>query len=149
MKQSEKALVASCGGYCGGCPFYYLAYVSNDEKLKKVRELSKRFSMDIKPDDIGCLGCHGSIRSCWCASCSIQQCTEEKGILTCAFCDEFSCEKLEKFYDEENKRYGNETRYGDESRAQILRQRETGLEKWLEEIRFAREKKSQDAGDTC
>jgi len=73
---------------------------------------------------------------------------EEKGILTCAFCGVFLCEKLEKFYDEENKRYGNETRYGDESRAQILRQREIGLEKWLEEIRFAREKKSQDAGAT-
>lgn len=149
MKQSEKALVASCGGYCGGCPFYYLAYVSNDEKLRKVRELSKQFSMDIKPDDIGCLGCHGSIRSRWCASCSIRQCTEEKGILTCAFCGVFLCEKLEKFYDEENKRYGNKTGYGDESRAQILRQREIGLEKWLEEIRFVREKKSQDAGNTC
>jgi hypothetical protein len=143
VKQSEKALVASCGGYCGECPFYYLAYVNNDEKLKKIEELSKQFNMEIKPDNIGCMGCHGSIRSSWCASCSIQQCTEEKGILTCAFCDEVPCEKLEKFYDEENKRYGDENRYGDESRAHILRQREIGLEKWLEEIRLSEEKKSQ------
>jgi hypothetical protein len=149
MEQSKKALVASCGGYCGGCPFHYLAYIDNNEKLKKAEELSKQFTMDIKPDDIRCLGCHGLIQSSWCAGCSIRQCTEERRILTCAFCDEFPCEKLEKFYDEENKRYGNETRYGDESRAQIIRQRKIGLEKWLEEIRLSGEKKSQDAGDTC
>jgi len=96
VKQSEKALVAACGGYCGGCPDY-LAYVNNDEKLKKklAEEISKELSMNVKPEDIGCLGCHGPIHRPWCASCSIQQCTEEKGILTCAFCDEFPCEKLE------------------------------------------------------
>jgi hypothetical protein len=127
VKQSEKALVATCGGYCGGCPFCYLAYINNDEKLKKVRELSKQFSMDIKPDDIGCLGCHGSIRSRWCASCSIRQCTEEKGILTCAFCDEFPCEKLKEYYEED--------KCGDKSRAHMLMQKEIGLEKWLGEMR--------------
>lgn len=135
MNQSEKALIASCGGYCGGCPFCQ-AFVNNDEnrgKLRLAEELCKRANMDI--GNIKCLGCHGSIRSPWCASCSIQQCTEGKGILTCAFCDEFPCEKLENFYDEENTRYGDEVRYGDESKAHILRQRERGLEKWLAEMK--------------
>ena len=97
MKQSEKALITACGGYCGGC-VDCLAYINNDEKLKrKLAEFSKQFNMDIKPEDIGYLGCHGSIHKPWCASCSIRQCAEEKGILTCAFCDEFPCEKLEKY----------------------------------------------------
>jgi len=60
-------------------------------------------------------------------SCSIRQCTEEKGILTCAFCDEFPCEKLEKYYEKDES--------GDKSRAHILRQKEIGLENWLEEMK--------------
>ena len=48
MKQSEKALVGACGGYCGGC-VDYLAYINNDEKLKRklIEEFSKQFNMDI------------------------------------------------------------------------------------------------------
>ncbi len=137
MKQSEKALITACGGYCGGCPDY-LAYINNDDKLKKklAAEFSKQFNMKIEPEDVGCLGCHGSIRKPWSASCSIQRCTEEKGILTCTFCDEFPCEKLEKYY--------GKNEYGDKCRAHILRQKEIGLEKWLEETK----KKSQDTKDT-
>jgi len=137
LRQTEKMLVAACGGFCGGCPDY-LAYISNDGRLKRklAQEFSEQFNMDIKPEDVGCLGCHGPIRKPWCASCSIRQCTEEKGILTCALCDEIPCDKLEKYY-EKNK-------YGDKSRAHIVRQKQIGLEKWLEEMK----KKSQDKRDT-
>ena len=94
MKQSEKALVAACGGYC--------------------------------------LGCHGSIHKPWCPSCSIQQYTGKREILTCAFCDEFPCENLEKYYEKD--RCGD---VGDEFRAHIFRQKEIGVETAEEaEIKF-------------
>jgi len=37
--------------------------INKDEKLKRklAEEFSKQFDMDIKPEDVGCLGCHGSI----------------------------------------------------------------------------------------
>jgi len=81
VRQSEKALVGACGGYCRGCTDY-LAYINNDEKLKRklAEEFSKQFNMDIKPEDIVCLGCHSSIYRPWYASCSIRQCTEKKRI---------------------------------------------------------------------
>lgn len=133
MKQSEKALIKACGGHCGGC-LDYLAYIKNDEELKKqlAEEFSKELGMDIKPKDVGCLGCHGTIHKPWCASCSIQRCTEEKGILTCAFCDQFPCEELEKYYKE---------RKESEGRAHLRRQREIGLEKWLEEMKKQNDRK--------
>jgi hypothetical protein len=98
MRQPEKALVGTCGGYCKGCTDY-LVYINNNENMKRklAEEFSKQFNMDIKPENIGCLGCHGSIHKPWCASCYIRQWTKEKGLLTCAFCDEFPCEKLEKY----------------------------------------------------
>ncbi len=128
MKQSEKALLAACGGYCGGCPDY-LAYINNDEKLKKklAEDFSKDFNLDLKPEDIACLGCHGSIRKPWSANCPVQRCTEEKGILTCAFCHEFPCEKVGRLY-EKNKE-------GEFLRNNILRQKEIGLEEWLAEMK--------------
>lgn len=48
MKQSEKALVGACGGYCRGCTDY-LAYINNDEKLKRklAEEFSKQFDMSL------------------------------------------------------------------------------------------------------
>ena len=69
VKQSEKVLIGACGGYCGGCTDY-LAYINNDEKLKRKldEEFSKQFDMDIKPEDVGCLGCHCSIHKPWCAA---------------------------------------------------------------------------------
>ncbi|MCW4020645.1 MAG: DUF3795 domain-containing protein [Candidatus Bathyarchaeota archaeon] len=77
MRQSEKALVESCGGYCGGYPFYYLAFINDDEVGKrKAEEFSKQFNVKITLDHIGCLGCHGSRQCTWCANCSIRQCTE-------------------------------------------------------------------------
>lgn len=128
MDNSKKMLIAACGNYCGGCTDY-LAYVKNDEKLKKklAEELSKQFSMDIKPKDVGCLGCHGPISKRWCASCHIKRCTQEKGILTCAFCSDFPCEILEEYYEKEEN--------GDNYKRNILRQREIGLEKWLAETK--------------
>lgn len=127
MGQADKALIKACGGYCGNCPDY-LAYINNDEVLKKqlAEQFSEELDMDIKPEAVGCLGCHGTIHKPWCASCYILQCTEEKGVLTCAFCDEFLCEKSERYYQEQKE---------SEGRAHILRQREVGLENWLEEIK--------------
>ncbi len=136
MRQSEKALTKACGGYCATC-LDYLAYINNDEELKNklAKQFSKELGMNIKPEDVGCLGCHGTIHKPWCASCSPQRCTEEKGILTCSFCDEFPCEKLETYLQEHRESGG---------RTHLLRQREIGLEKWLEEERKA----GQDSRDT-
>ena len=101
-----------------------MVYINNNENMKRklAEEFSKQFNMDIKPENIGCLGCHGSIHKPWCASCYIRQWTEEKGLLTCAFCDEFPCEELQKYYE-------------DKCRAHILRPKEIGLERWLEEMK--------------
>ena len=134
MKQSERALVAACGGYCGGC-LDYLVYISNDDELKKklAEEISKDLGMDLKPEDIGCLGCHGSIHKPWCASCSLQRCTEEKAILSCAFCDEYPCQKVGEFHDRAEKKGKSSENIA--RRRHILRQREIGLEKWLAEAK--------------
>jgi hypothetical protein len=44
-----------------------------------------------------------------------------------AFCDDFPCKKLEDYFEK-----GKD---GDKYRVHLLRQREVGLERWLEEVR--------------
>ena len=64
-------LVAYCGLYCGACKQYL------NEK---------------------CPGCHQNEKAGWC---KIRTCNIEKGILTCAECDEYSnpkaCKKFDNF----------------------------------------------------
>ena len=135
MEQSEKGLIGACGGYCGGCGLY-LAYVNNDEEQKKkvAKQIYELYNQEVKPEDIKCSGCHGRILGPWGnpAMCFIRKCTEEKEIITCAFCDEFPCEKLEIHFEKANK-VSDETKYGDVTKADLFRQKEIGLEKWLQE----------------
>ena len=59
--------------------------------------------------------------------CFFRQCTEEKKIPTCAFCDDFPCEELERFYMNEDKE--------GKIKANILKQKELGLERWLDRVK--------------
>lgn len=91
-------MLACCGIDCLECGAY-LATINNDEEQRKeVAELwSKQFDADIKPADINCEGClsdSGNIFS-HCRVCEIRSCCGEKGLVSCAQCDDYSCEKLE------------------------------------------------------
>lgn len=65
-------LVAYCGLYCGTCPSY-----------KKGK----------------CLGCHTNEKASWC---KIRSCNIQKGISSCAECDEYTkvndCKKFNNFF---------------------------------------------------
>jgi len=128
LNRLEKELFGACGIDCGKCPDYQ-AHVGNDDelKVKLAKDFSKQFDMDIKPEEVGCLGCHGPLHKPWSGlECFFRQCSEKKDIATCAFCDEFPCGELEIFYKDEDKK--------GVLRANILKQREVGFEKWQDLI---------------
>ena len=91
-----------CGISCSGCGAY-LAYQSNDDNLreKTAKEWSKEYNADIKPENINCNGCvseNGPYFS-HCYECEIRECGLEKDVKNCAYCDEYACEQLEKFFE--------------------------------------------------
>lgn len=89
-------LVAFCGLLCNKCPAYIAKRTNNDELRKKTVETWSSEDFPLEIIDINCDGCR-SERQLFkhCTMCEVRTCGLEKGVLNCAYCTEYSCEKLE------------------------------------------------------
>ena len=102
-KQTAKGTktLAMCGLDCAACPAF-IAYRTNDQALrvKTAAEWSKAFKVELKPEDINCVGClktKGVLFS-HCRECDIRRCGLARKVKNCALCPEYSsCEKIGKF----------------------------------------------------
>jgi hypothetical protein len=94
-------IIAYCGIVCSECPAYIATQTDDDAKRREVAEQwTKQFGHEMKPEDINCDGCNadtGRIVN-YCAICEIRLCAREKGLINCAYCDDYACDKLEKFF---------------------------------------------------
>lgn len=104
-----KTIIAYCGISCDKCPVF-IATSKGDDALreKTAKEWSNLYANilesfgihSLKPEDMNCSGCR-SERGLFigCASCPIRKCSQNKGFITCASCDEYeSCGMLNAFY---------------------------------------------------
>jgi hypothetical protein len=81
-------MVAFCGLVCSECPAYIATQRNDNGERKKVAE------------DINCDGCLAESDRLlgFCQKCEIRKCGQEKGVANCAYCDDYGCEKLTKFF---------------------------------------------------
>ena len=94
-------MIAFCGMICSECGAFVATQNDDDEKRAEVAQLwSQQYHMDMKPADINCDGCTSdSDRHIGhCQVCEIRKCGKQKGVLNCAYCDDYACEKLEGFF---------------------------------------------------
>jgi len=93
-------ILAVCGLDCAQCGAYIATQTNDDQKRAEVAaEWSREYRSDVKPEDIYCDGClsgDGRLYS-HCHVCEFRKCGLDKGLANCAHCDEYVCEKLEKF----------------------------------------------------
>ncbi len=97
-----KEMIAFCGLACHECPALLATKADDDEKRAEVAQLwSKQFNADIKPDEINCDGCQSGGENLFghCKVCEIRKCGKEKSVSNCAYCVEYSCEKLGMVFD--------------------------------------------------
>jgi len=95
-------MIAFCGLNCAECPAFVATQKDDDEERKKVAELwSKEFNCEIKPGDINCDGCLVESDQLFshCKVCEIRKYGLEKEVKNCAYCGDYACEKLTKFFD--------------------------------------------------
>jgi hypothetical protein len=93
-------IIAYCGIVCTECPAYVATQNDDQEGLKRTAEMwSEQFQSEIKPEDIICDGClPGHTRYCsHCTECEIRACAIVRGVVNCAHCDGYGCEKLTGF----------------------------------------------------
>jgi hypothetical protein len=96
-------VIAYCGLVCSDCPAYVATQADDRAALERVAaEWREAFSApEITADSIicdGCLGQNGGRLSGYCSTCEIRACGMERGVVNCAYCADYACEKLEGFF---------------------------------------------------
>lgn len=101
LQQAQDKLIAYCGLDCSVCSAFIATQKNDKEGLAKTAaRWSERFKVKIKPEDVVCNGCvtEDGRKASYCAMCEVRICCTGKGKANCALCEEYSCEKLEKFF---------------------------------------------------
>ena len=94
-------MTAYCGLDCAVCPAH-LAWKNDDDKLREKQ--AKEWGSPEYPltkAEINCVGCKvdAEPKFKFCASCTVKSCASERGVETCAHCDDYGCEKIERSLD--------------------------------------------------
>lgn len=94
-------MVSFCGLDCAICPAF-LSHKNNDQALRKKTSLewSKMYQVDLKPEDINCVGCTVAegVHIGHCSECEYRRCGQSKNLANCGDCPEYACAKLEKLH---------------------------------------------------
>jgi hypothetical protein len=95
-------VISYCGIVCSDCGAY-LAAKNDDNNLRKKtsEEWTKQFGHVVKPEDINCKGCISGDETTfnYCKVCEIRQCGKAKKVKNCAYCADYACDKLGKFFE--------------------------------------------------
>lgn len=94
-------IIAYCGLICTDCLAYIATQADDDKQRKEVAEKwTKEYKQDLKPEDIDCDGCitvKGKVAS-YTVICLIRKCGKENGVINCAYCSDYSCDKTDEFF---------------------------------------------------
>jgi hypothetical protein len=101
MPKAEEKQIAYCGVICTDCLAYLATRADNDEQRKKVAEQwTGEYKHDFKLEDINCDGCltvTGRVVG-YLNVCPLRKCAREKGVINCAYCADYICGDLGKFF---------------------------------------------------
>jgi hypothetical protein len=95
-------IIAYCGIVCSDCPAYVATQANDRPALERVAaQWREQFNTpEITADGIICDGClegdDGRLNG-YCTTCEIRACGLERGVVNCAYCNDYACEKLEGF----------------------------------------------------
>ncbi len=92
-------MISYCGLDCSECPACIATQAGDMEALARVaEEWGRKFKMEITPESILCDSCKSgeeARRSGYCDTCGVRACAVERGVVTCAHCDDYGCETLQ------------------------------------------------------
>jgi hypothetical protein len=94
-------IIAYCGLVCTDCPAYVATQANDRAELEHVAAMwREQFGApDITAEWVLCDGCIVAGHKCGhCFECEIRACGITRGVLNCAYCAGYGCEKLEGFF---------------------------------------------------
>jgi hypothetical protein len=99
-------MLAYCGLRCDTCPVYVATREKDDDRKHEMRvsiarQCNEKYGMELEAEDIsdcdGCIAVGGRLFK-GCTQCEIRKCAMQKNLTSCAFCDEFGCDKLQEHF---------------------------------------------------
>jgi len=94
-------IIAYCGLICTDCPAYIATQADDYAALERVAaQWRQEYNAPaITVQSVLCDGCLSGERKCsHCAECEIRACGIERGVINCAHCSGYPCEKLTSFF---------------------------------------------------
>ena len=95
-------LISFCGFDCAQCPAYIAAQKDDDEARAAIaKRWSQQFGIEIRPEEINCDGCTvvEGRHIGYCDECDIRRCGISKGVENCAYCSDYPCSVLNRFFE--------------------------------------------------
>ena len=93
-------LLGVCGLVCSEYNAFQATQANDAAAIAKVAEgWSQQFNVTMTPEKVWCDGCTAAgPRKCGhCGECAIRACGLDRGLMTCAECGDYQCEKLTSF----------------------------------------------------
>jgi hypothetical protein len=89
-------ILAFCGIDCAKCPCYVATRNGDEEELSELVKVWSSSGDSYEAEDLVCDGCYGPRISKDCKVCWIRECVASKKVTSCAYCEDYPCERLEK-----------------------------------------------------
>ncbi|MBC8446916.1 MAG: DUF3795 domain-containing protein [Chloroflexi bacterium] len=93
-------MIAYCGLVCTECPAYIATKANDAAAIERVARLwAKEYNAQITAAAVWCDGClSAGPRLCsHCGECEIRACAISRGVVNCAYCDDYGCQTISGF----------------------------------------------------
>jgi hypothetical protein len=95
-------IIAYCGIVCSDCSAYLATQSGTRGALEKVAaQWQDEYGLEgVTIQDVTCDGCidESSRKGAHCFECGVRACGVALGVVNCAHCSDYACEKLEEFF---------------------------------------------------
>ena len=91
--------ISYCGLLCNECPVYIATAENNEEAQERIATEFSGERMQFTKEEMNCYGrSHEETKnSKMCSGCEIRICAESKEVKNCAYCKDFTCDKINQF----------------------------------------------------
>jgi len=94
-------IIAYCGLVCSDCDAYIATQADDQAALERVAAKWRQEynAPGITVESVLCDGCLTGERKCsHCAECDVRACGIARGVVNCAYCPEYACDKLQRYF---------------------------------------------------
>jgi len=94
-------MIAYCGLVCTGCPAYIATQKNDREALERLAaKWQEELNTPLTAEGCMCDGCLATTgrQISYCSECKVRACAIEKHLENCAYCADYSCRELEKWF---------------------------------------------------